>query len=130
MLNTSNAFVGSDLDNPNFMEVLGRVEEYESIRNSTSYALELQKSLYRLRQSKLWHQKVKSFLLRNGFRGSLADSSVFFNERGIISAVYIDYILVFGKSEQDIELVKRKFKDFHLMKDFGHQGPSSMLTRT
>lgn len=42
MLNTSNAFVGSDLDIPNFMEVLGRVEEYESIGNSTSYALELQ----------------------------------------------------------------------------------------
>lgn len=70
MLDTSNAFVGSDLDIPNYMDVPDGLEEYESIGNRTDYVLELWKSLYGFRQSaNLWHRKVKAFLIKIGFGG-------------------------------------------------------------
>ena len=77
-------------------------------------------SLYGLRQSaNLWNQKVKNFVSTIGFRPSTTNSSVFINDRGIIIALYMDDILVFGKSTQDIEKVKDKLKGFHTMTDSG-----------
>jgi hypothetical protein len=48
-----------------------------------------------------------------------ADPSIFMNQRGIIIALYMDNILVFGKDEKSINAIKTKLKAFHLIKDLG-----------
>lgn len=82
--------------------------------------LELRKSLYGLCQSaNLWHRKITQFLKKIGFDPITADPSVFINERGLIVALYMDDIVIFGKDEAQIGVVKEKLKGFHKMTDSG-----------
>ena len=120
MLDASNAFVGSKLDKPNYIEIPEGVSCYEPEVAQGDYVLALQKSLYGLRQSaNLWNKKLVDFLTKIGFKCSTADPSIFINDRGIMVALYVDDILIFGKKEEEIEGIKRKLKGFHPMKDFG-----------
>ena len=81
---------------------------------------EILQSLYGLRQSAyLWNQKVKKFVTSIGFRQSTADPGVFINDRGVIIALYVDDILIFGKDNKDIGSTKDQLKSFHPMKDLG-----------
>ena len=43
----------------------------------------------------------------------------FINDRGVIIALYVDDILVFGKDIEDIESTKDRLRSFHPMKDLG-----------
>ena len=77
MLDASNAFVSSDLDKPNCMEILEGLQDFDPDATE-GMVLELRKSLYGLHQSaNLWHQKITSFLMKIGFRPMMADPSVF-----------------------------------------------------
>ena len=77
MLDASNAFVSSDLDKPNCMEILEGLQDFDPNMRE-GMVLELMKSLYGLHQSvNLWHQKITSFLMKIGFRPMMADPSVF-----------------------------------------------------
>ena len=119
MLDASNAFVGSELDIPNYIHIPEGVEDFESADGS-EHVLELYKSLYGLRQSAhLWHNKIKGRLLSMGFKQSTADSSVFIDENRIIIALYVDDMLVMGRSDDEIKRVKSGLKEFHPMKDYG-----------
>ena len=79
MLDASNAFVGSDLDKPNCMEIPEGLQDFDpEVREGM--ILELRKSLYGLCQSvNLWHRKITSFLKQIGFQLTTADLSVFIN---------------------------------------------------
>ena len=96
MLNVSNAFVGLDLDKPNCMEILEGLQDFDpEVREGM--ILELRKSLYRLCQSvNLWHRKITNFLKQIGFQPTIADPSIFINNQGLIIALYVDNIIVFG----------------------------------
>ena len=79
MLDASNAFVGSDLDKPNCMEILEGLQDFDPDATE-GMVLELRKSLYGLHQSvNLWHRKITNFLMKIGFRLMMADPSVFIN---------------------------------------------------
>ena len=79
MLDVSNAFVSSDLDKLNCMEILEGLQDFDPDATE-GMVLELRKSLYGLCQSaNLWHQKITSFLIKIGFRPMTADLSVFIN---------------------------------------------------
>ena len=113
-LDAKNAFVGSDLDKPNCMEIPEGLQEFDSDANGGELVLELLKSLYGLRQSaNLQHRKISSFLEKLGFKPTTADTSVFINKRGLIIAVYIDNIIIFRRNIKDIEIVKAKLKELH-----------------
>ena len=115
LLDATNAYVGSQIDKQIFMEIPEGVEPDEP-----GQVCELLRSLYGLKQSAhLWQQKVKKFVTSKGFRQSTADPGVFINDRGIIIAVYVDDILVFGKDFKDIDSTKDMLKKFHPMKDSG-----------
>ena len=78
----------------------------------------LLQSLYELGQSaNLWNHKVKNFVTSIGFTVSTTDPSIFINQRGIIIALYVNNILVFGKNEKSINTIKTKLKTFHPIKD-------------
>lgn len=121
MLDASNAFVGSDLDKPNCMEIPEGLQDFDPEANTREgMVLELRKSLYGLRQSaNLWHRKISCFLMDIGFRPTTADPSVFINGRGLIIALYVDDIVVFGREKKEIDVVKKKLKEFHPMTDSG-----------
>ncbi|ODM21277.1 hypothetical protein SI65_04330 [Aspergillus cristatus] len=121
VLDANNAFAGSDLDKPNCMEIPEGLQDFDSEVTSTrGLVLELKKSLYGLHQSaNLWHRKISDFLKKIGFKPITADPSVFINGRGLIIAVYVDDIVIFGKDVKDINVVKQKLKEFHPMTDSG-----------
>jgi hypothetical protein len=120
MLDASNAFVGSELDKPNCMEIPEGLQDFDPETGTKGMVLELKKSLYGLRQSaNLWHRKISQFLMKNGFQPITADPSVFTNNRGLIIALYVDDIVIFGKDLNEIDVVKRKLKEFHPMTDSG-----------
>ena len=117
MLDVSNAFVGLDLDKPNCMEILEGLQDFDP-DVTEGMVLELRKSLYGLHQSaNLWHWKITSFLMKIGFRPITVDLSVFINNRGLIIALYMDDVVIFGCEEKEISEVKKKLKEFHLMMD-------------
>lgn len=119
MLDAHNAFVGSDLDKPNCMEIPEGLQDFDADAKS-GMVLELKKSLYGLRQSaNLWHRKISSFLKKLGFKPITADPSVFINGRGLIIAVYVDDLLILGKGLTEIDAIKKKLKEFHPMTDGG-----------
>ncbi|KAF7174279.1 hypothetical protein CNMCM6106_008468 [Aspergillus hiratsukae] len=120
LLDATNAFVGSKVDKEMYMELPEGLDDHGFGPTEPDQVCEILQSLYGLRQSaNLWNQKVKNFVTTIGFKPSTADSSVFINNRGIIIALYVDDILVFGKDTRDIEKVKDKLKSFHIMKDSG-----------
>ena len=115
LLDATNAYVGSNIDKKIYMELPEGVTADEP-----GQICELLRSLYGLKQSAyLWQQKVKNFVTTERFRQSSADPGVFINDRGVIIAVYVDDILVFGKNSKDIETTKELLKKFHPMKDAG-----------
>ena len=121
LLDASNAFVGSNLDKPNFMEIPEGLQDFDSDADTKGgMVLELKKSLYGLRQSaNLWHRKIAQFLKKIGFGPITADPSIFTNKRGLIIALYVDDIVILGKDQSEIDVVKEKLKGFHPMTDAG-----------
>ena len=119
MLDASNAFVGLDLDKPNCMEILEGLQDFDP-DVTEGMVLELRKSLYGLHQSaNLWHQKITNFLMKIGFRPTMADPSVFINNQGLIIVLYVDDVVIFRHKEKEISKVKKKLKEFHPMTDSG-----------
>lgn len=120
LMDATNAFVKSEIDTPNYIEIFKGLENFEDEAGDSSMVLELRKSLYGLRQSaNSWHKKISMGLMRFGFRSSSADSSVFLNSRGLIIAIYVDDLLIIGKPNTEVESVKAKIKSLHPMKDCG-----------
>ena len=119
LLDTYNAFVRSKMDKPNCMEIPEGLQEFDA-NAKLGMILELRKSLYGLRQSaNLWHRKISQFLKTIGFKPITADPCVFINKRGLIIALYVDDIIIFGKDEAEIVATKTKLKEFHPMSDGG-----------
>ena len=117
MLDASNAFVSSDLDKPNCMEIPEGLQDFDP-DVTEGMVLELRKSLYSLCQSaNLWHQKITNFLMKIGFRPTTADLSMFINNQGLIIVLYMDNVVIFRHKEKEISEVKKKLKEFHLMTD-------------
>ena len=79
----------------------------------------LVKSLYGLKQAaRVWYQLLTGWLIRNGFKAFDCDEGILSNGE-IIVAIWVDDLLIFGKSRAEIEkgkdLLRRKFN----MKDLG-----------
>jgi hypothetical protein len=117
LLDATNAYVGSKIDKQIYMEI---PEGVDPKSHNSNDVCEILQSLYGLRQSAyLWNQKVKKYVTSIGFRQSTADPGVFINDRGVIIALYVDDILIFGKDIENIESTKDQLKSFHPMKDLG-----------
>ncbi|KAL1952680.1 hypothetical protein VTO42DRAFT_4454 [Malbranchea cinnamomea] len=114
IMDATNAYVGSEIDRPILMT------PPEGIEHPAGQVCELRRSLYGLKQSgRLWHQKISKYIISLGFKPTSTDPSVFINSRGIIIALYVDNILIFGRNTDLITLVKEKLASFHPMKDSG-----------
>lgn len=79
----------------------------------------LKKALYGLKQApRIWFKTLSKSLLELGFHQSKYDEAVFIRD-GLILAVYVDDILLFGPSTSDIAQVKQQLRDKYDMTDLG-----------
>ena len=90
---------------------------------SDGYVWKLKKSLYGLKQaSREWYKKVRTEFESLGFTRSQADHSVFHkivDGKLLIVAVYVDDMLILGKSTAHILALKGKLEETYEMTDLG-----------
>ncbi len=97
------AFPQADLDMPVFMYLqAGKVIAGVPDGISTSCVLKLRKSLYSLKQASTnWHDLLKTSLLSQGFKESMADPCVFIRNNMIV-LVYVDDCILISRNSSTI----------------------------
>src|SRR5579859_419301 len=108
------AFLGSKLDEKIYMEFP------DGFKNGDKVGL-LGKSIYGLKQSaRYFNRRFHDHLLHLGFAQTIADPCVYVNvDTGIIIAIWVDDILLFGASIDTINAVKKALAEKFNMKDVG-----------
>lgn len=82
----------------------------------------LQKSIYGLKQSpRCWNFCIDSQLIRAGLSKSKCDPCIYYNSDGekLFVAVYVDDIIIAGKSTEKIQQIKDTLSKSYKMKDLG-----------
>ncbi|XP_043725932.1 uncharacterized mitochondrial protein AtMg00810-like [Telopea speciosissima] len=118
-LDVKNAFLHGNLNEAVYMH------QPQGYVNPTvpEYVCHLNKALYGLRQApRAWFHKFSNYLIQEGFRQSLADSSMFIykGERGmIVLLLYVDDIIITGDSVDLIKMVVTRLSHNFAMTDLG-----------
>jgi hypothetical protein len=83
--------------------------------------LKLNKGIPGLKQSgRVWNKKITNFFEEQGLKSLPADHSVFVNaERTLIVALYVDNILLFAHTVEEIKPLKQALSSAFEMKDLG-----------
>ena len=110
------AFLGGNLEEEIFMEQ----PEGFMIGNGDMVCL-LGKSLYGLKQSaRIWNIRIHRYLKAIGFTQSQSDHCVYINNTtGIILAMWVDDLIIFGKDMSTIDELKQQLRSEFEMKDLG-----------
>ena len=119
-MDVKTAFLNGDLDE----EIYMKQPEGYSLPGNEHKVCKLIKSLYGLKQApKQWHQKFDDIVLSNGFLLNQADKCVYskFDKfgKGIIICLYVDDMLLFGTSQDQIDETKKFLSSKFSMKDLG-----------
>ena len=114
-------FLHGNLEEQIFMKVPDGVE----LKNADSKACLLKKSLYGLKQSpRQWYKRFDIFMMSVGFQRSKYDSCIYqtgdSNTCVLYLLLYVDDILIAGKSRELIEEVKKTLNKEFEMKDLGY----------
>lgn len=112
------AFLLGKLDEEIFMVQL---EGFERQGAKGKMVCRLLRSIYGLKQaSRVWNIQLHEFLIKIGFKRSNADTCLYVNAKlSIIIAIWVDDILIAGKSAQNIANVKKQLAGAFRMKDLG-----------
>ncbi|TID28589.1 hypothetical protein CANINC_002397 [Pichia inconspicua] len=112
-LDAKNAFLNGDLDVPVYLQ------PPTGVTKSKDVIWKLNKSLYGLKQSpRIWYQTLTNELLRHGFTASILEPCLLRKKHCII-LIYVDDILITGKTNKDIEDAAAILKQKFVMKDMG-----------
>lgn len=102
-------------------------------RSKSTMVCKLEKALYGLKQApRAWYQTLSEFMATMSFTPLRSDYAVFMNpKRTIFIAVYVDDMLIFGKSKTDIGSLKRCLQLRFQMTDMGqaHMYLGMQITR-
>jgi hypothetical protein len=80
----------------------------------------LKKALYGLKQAPcVWYQTMEQFLNSQEYRKIQAGHSVFKHQNGVIVAVYVDDLLLFGADMVKIQVLKKELNKQFDMTDLG-----------
>lgn len=116
-LDIKTAFLNGDVDHEIY------VEAPEGYPVADGMVLKLRKALYGLKQSpRLWYEKLRAFLLDKGWRICNFDPSIFiYNHEGnyIIMCVYVDDMLIYAATDEQIEPVKKMVAEKFEISDLG-----------
>jgi hypothetical protein len=112
------AFLLRKLDEEIFM---AQPEGFERQGEKSKMVCRVLRSLYGLKQaSRVWNIQLHEFLIKIGFKRSNADTCLYVNvELSIIIAIWVDDILIAGKSAVNIAKVKGQLAGAFRMKDLG-----------
>lgn len=112
------AFLANTLHEEIYME---QPEGFTDDEHEMDMVCELGKSLYGLKQSaRLWNQKLDRYLRKIGFFQTNADHCVYVNKNsGVIVALWVDDLIIFGNDLVGVELLKSQLKLKFEMKDMG-----------
>ena len=110
------AFLLGKLDEEIYMM---QPEGFERQGMKTKMVCRLLRSLYGLKQaSRVWNIQLHEFLIKIGFRRFNADTCLYVNDDlNIVIAIWVDDILIAGKSAVNIAKVKRQLAGEFSMKD-------------
>ncbi|CAB80825.1 putative polyprotein [Arabidopsis thaliana] len=119
-MDVKTAFLHGELDQVLYME---QPEGFEADPNKDQVCL-LKKSLYGLKQApRQWNKKFNAFMMDQGFTRSLHDSCVYVKEvspdQFVYLLVYVDDMLIAGKSMAEVNKVKEGLSLNFEMKDMG-----------
>lgn len=83
----------------------------------------LRKAIYGLKQApRAWYNELCSFLLKSGFKDSLADPSLFiYNHKGVLlyMLVYVDDIILTGNNQHHLNIFITSLSNRFSIKDLG-----------
>ncbi|RDX79965.1 hypothetical protein CR513_39546, partial [Mucuna pruriens] len=98
----------------------GDLEEEIYMKEPDDYVCKLKKSLYGLKQ---WYKKFESVMCEQGYKKTTSDHCVFvrkfFDDDFIILLLYVDDMLIIGKSVSRIDRLKKQLSESFAMKDMG-----------
>ncbi|KAE8719380.1 hypothetical protein F3Y22_tig00109971pilonHSYRG00141 [Hibiscus syriacus] len=120
-VDVNNAFMYGDLHEEVFMQQPPSFEQVAA--DGSPLVCRLEKAMYGLRQApRNWHDKLKNYLLKIGFKESSADTSLFVCWEGsncVYILVYVDDIVLTGNSNEKIEEVVKFLGREFALKDLG-----------
>ncbi|CAI7864799.1 unnamed protein product [Closterium sp. NIES-53] len=91
--------------------------------DGTGRVCQVKKAIYGLKQApRCWYKKLSSVLEETGFRASACDESLFLmgeKEALVMFLVYVDDILLFGSSKQEVMKVQQKLMQNFKCKTLG-----------
>ncbi|KAK1413803.1 hypothetical protein QVD17_35586 [Tagetes erecta] len=119
-MDVKTAFLNGDLDE----EIYMKQPEGFVMPGQEHKVCKLVKSLYGLKQApKQWHQKFDDAVLSNGYMINQADKCVYskFDKsgKGVIICLYVDDMLIFGTSQDQVDKTKEFLSSKFSMKDMG-----------
>jgi hypothetical protein len=115
-----NAFLHGDLEEKVYMEIPPGLEDL----SSAGKVCKLKKALYGLKQSpKAWFERFSRAMQRFGYKQSQADHTLFIKDssQGKVTAliVYVDYIVLTGNDDGEIQNLIHLFANEFEIKDLG-----------
>jgi transposase InsO family protein len=111
-------FIGAFLHSK--LKELVYVQQPTGYDDGTKRACRLIRALYGLKQSpRAWYETLIDFLHKLGYTRTDADYSVLYNSAGIIVAIYVDDLLIFGKQLDLIRELEAELKASFSMTDLG-----------
>ena len=112
------AFLAGELDEEIYME---QPEGFKVGNKGEDLVCKLRKSLYGLKQApRVWNQRLRRFFESIKFEQTYSDPCVYINrEMGVIIAIWVDDLIIFGRDMVDINNVKEALKKEYEMKDLG-----------
>ena len=107
------AFLAGNIDGDVYME-----QPEGFVHGDTSQVCKLYRSLYGLKQApRIWNERINSFLYSIGFTQLGSDPCVYADDTGIIIALWVDDLFIFGGDIHAIKALKRILHDEFEMKD-------------
>ena len=112
------AFLAEELEELIYME---QPEGFVQGTEEEDLVCQLNKSIYGLKQSaRLWNRKIRRMLLSKGYYQTHSDHCVFVHPiTKIIVAIWVDDIIIAGKTTEDINELKDQLNKAFEMKDLG-----------
>ena len=113
------AFLAEGIEEEIYMEHPEGFEEGEDL------VCLLRRGLYGLKQSaRLWNKMLDRRLKALGYKQLQSDHCVYINEKtGIIIAVWVDDLIIFGKGMSEINAIKAQLREEFEMKDVHNSNP-------
>lgn len=117
-MDVTNAFLNGELSETVYMK------PPPGFSTSPSMVCKLRKALYGLKQApRAWFSKLKSVLLKGGYRQSHNDYSLFISpstQGTVFVLIYVDDLLITGDDVEGILQLKGMLQSSFQMKDLGH----------